>query len=214
MTNPMAILKRLRKIVPNAELYRRFLVVGNSKDYILRGFIFEKTISKGEYFAWAVIMPMYRSFGGVMLSYSSRLASGDRIMLSDQNTDAVVGQLLSHIYSVKWLERFHSFSNPWNLIRQMTLNSYFTEWNQHWKLVDFAILSFLSGDLDRCAAAARRAAEIPSIYEWQDKFIVDAKYIQAALERDQDELRQWINKMHDESRTSLLYSPNKLPGSE
>lgn len=205
MNKPLSVLKVLERQISDAKLYKDFLVIGNSQDYVLRGVIFERTLVKGEYYVWAVIMPMYMNLGGVTLSYSSRLADSRVFSLKDHSVDMIADQVLGCLKREQWLDKFQRISTPRELLDQIKTRLIIPRASQRTVLIEIAILSFLSGDLAGCATAARDCVELPALYDWEDRFIADARYILTALERDHDELRRWIDTLHQQSRAALLY---------
>ena len=93
MSITIRILKRLQKSLPGTRLCKDVLVL-TPTERIVRGFTFERTIEKGRYYFWRVVMPLYSPTDFLHLTYSNRISDGKMFYLSPENIDEVTSQIL------------------------------------------------------------------------------------------------------------------------
>jgi hypothetical protein len=65
-------LQLIQRRLKGTQLCKDVLVVLPT-EHILRGFLFERTLSKDMYYLWRAITPLYKPANPVFLTYSKRL---------------------------------------------------------------------------------------------------------------------------------------------
>jgi hypothetical protein len=96
MTMSGKALKLLQKSFSDLHLCRDLLVVSPT-EHIIRCFTFERTPYKGLFYFWRVVLPLYTPWPVVRLGYSTRLAKGDYIDLSDSELEPSIQRLVEII---------------------------------------------------------------------------------------------------------------------
>jgi hypothetical protein len=89
MSVTQKVLQKLQKALPETRLCKDVLVI-TPMDRILRGFMFERTIEKGRYYFWYVVIPLYSPLDFFALNSSKRFRD---FVLTAANCDDVTSQI-------------------------------------------------------------------------------------------------------------------------
>lgn len=86
MSVPRKVLRYVQRSLGGTRLCKDLLVVAPT-EHILRGFGFERTTEKGMYYLWQVVMPLYIPASMLILDYSDRLSSGEKLLLTKEGLE-------------------------------------------------------------------------------------------------------------------------------
>jgi hypothetical protein len=87
MSIPRTVLRDIQHALSGTQLCRDVLVI-TPTEHILRGFLFERTLEKGIYYLWRVVMPLYRPANAVVLNYGLRIPYGEKMSLTPGGVEA------------------------------------------------------------------------------------------------------------------------------
>src|SRR3984893_19472012 len=87
-------LQLIQRRLKGTQLCKNVLVVLPT-EHILRGFMFERTLSKDMYYLWRVITPLYMPANPVFLDYRKRLSKSRYFRLTRETLDSNSVQIAS-----------------------------------------------------------------------------------------------------------------------
>lgn len=137
------ILKRVQQSLPEMRLCKDVLVLAPT-EHILRGFAFERTIEKGRYYFWRVVMPLYNPTDFIYLNYSDKIPIGGEIFwLSPETVDQVADEVLN-IVEDGHLSYLRNILHPKDFLGVKTGHSSFSS------SMDRALTHYMLGDVGQC----------------------------------------------------------------
>jgi hypothetical protein len=182
-------LQLIQRRLKGTQLCKNVLVVLPT-EHILRGFMFERTLSKDMYYLWRVITPLYMPANPVFLDYSKRLSKSRYFRLTRETLDETAEHIAS-IMSPGHLSYLRRVRGPKEFLKHVGWMAGNTMLNFR---VDLALTHYLLGDVDQCIkilerlplenlAAPIRAHIVPFFTELQTSPADAASRLQA-WERD------------------------------
>jgi hypothetical protein len=142
-------LQLIQRRLKGTQLCRDVLVVLPT-EHILRGFLFERTLSKDMYYLWRVITPLYKPANPVFLTYSKRLSKSRYFRLTRETLDETAEHIAS-IMSPGHLGYLRRVRGPKEFLKHvgwMAGNANFR--------VDLALTHYLLGNVDQCIKILER----------------------------------------------------------
>ena len=94
MSIKLKTLRLIQRRLKGTQLCKDVLVVLPT-EHILRGFLFERTLSKDMYYLWRVITPLYKPANPVFLTYSKRLSKSRYFPLTREALDETADHIAS-----------------------------------------------------------------------------------------------------------------------
>jgi hypothetical protein len=182
-------LQLIQRRLKGTQLCKNVLVVLPT-EHILRGFMFERTLSKDMYYLWRVITPLYMPANPVFLDYSKRLSKSRYFRLTRETLDETAEHIAS-IMSPGHLSYLRRVRGPKEFLKHVGWMAGNTMLNFR---VDLALTHYLLGNVDQCIkilerlplenlAAPIRAHIVPFFTELQTSPADAASRLQA-WERD------------------------------
>src|SRR5258708_18855886 len=145
----MSIKRRTRELrersLKGRKLCKDVLVVLPT-EHILRGFAFERTLSKDMYYLWRVITPLYKPANPVFLTYSKRISKGGYLRLTREGLDETAERIAS-IMSPGHLSYLRRVRGPKEVLKHVGWMAGNTMLNFR---VDLALTHYLLGNVDQC----------------------------------------------------------------
>jgi hypothetical protein len=142
-------LQLIQRRLKGTQLCKDVLVVLPT-EHILRGFLFERTLSKDMYYLWRVITPLYKPANPVFLTYSKRLSKSRYFRLTRETLDETAEHIAS-IMSPGHLGYLRRVRGPKEFLKHvgwMAGNANFR--------VDLALTHYLLGNVDQCIKILER----------------------------------------------------------
>jgi hypothetical protein len=182
-------LQLIQRRLKGTQLCKNVLVVLPT-EHILRGFMFERTLSKDMYYLWRVITPLYMPANPVFLDYSKRLSKSRYFRLTRGTLDETAEHIAS-VMSPGHLSYLRRVRGPKEFLKHVGWMAGNTMLNFR---VDLALTHYLLGNVDQCIkilerlplenlAAPIRAHIVPFFTELQTSPADAASRLQA-WERD------------------------------
>ena len=138
-------LQLIQRRLKGTQLCKDVLVVLPT-EHILRGFLFERTLSKDMYYLWRVITPLYKPANPVFLTYSKRLSKSRYFPLTREALDETADHIAS-IMSPGHLSYLRRVRGPKEFLKHVGWMAGNTMLNFR---VDLALTHYLLGNVDQC----------------------------------------------------------------
>jgi hypothetical protein len=138
-------LQLIQRRLKGTQLCKDVLVVLPT-EHILRGFAFERTLSKDMYYLWRVIAPLYIPANPIFLAYSKRLSKGEYFQLTREGLDEIAERIAS-IMSPGHLSYLRRVRGPKEFLKHVAWMAGNTMLNFR---VDLALTHYLLGNVDQC----------------------------------------------------------------
>ena len=138
-------LQLIQRRLKGTQLCKDVLVVLPTQ-HILRGFLFERTLSKDMYYLWRVVTPLYKPANPVFLTYSKRLSKGGYLRLTREALDETAERIAS-IMSPGHLSYLRRVRGPKEFLKHVGWMAGNTMLNFR---VDLALTHYLLGNVDQC----------------------------------------------------------------
>jgi hypothetical protein len=115
-------------------------------EHVLRGFVFERTLKKGMYYLWRVVMPLYPPTHTIILDYSKRISKGEYLRLNRRELNQAAERITAIISPghLSYLRRLRGPKEFLKHVRRMAGNTML-----NFK-VDLALTHYMAGDADQC----------------------------------------------------------------
>ena len=143
-------LQLIQRRLKGTQLCKDVLVVLPT-EHILRGFMFERTLSKDMYYLWRVITPLYKPANPVFLTYSDRISKG-YLRLTREALDETAERIAS-IMSPGHLSYLRRVRGPKEFLKHVGWMAGNTMLNFR---VDLALTHYLLGNIDECVTILER----------------------------------------------------------
>jgi hypothetical protein len=143
-------LQLIQRRLKGTQLCKNVLVVLPT-EHILRGFLFERTLSKDMYYLWRVITPLYKPANPVFLTYSDRISKG-YLRLTREGLDETAERIAS-IMSPGHLSYLRRVRGPKEFLKHVGWMAGNTMLNFR---VDLALTHYLLGNVDQCIKILER----------------------------------------------------------
>ena len=137
-------LQLIQRRLKGTQLCKDVLVVLPT-EHILRGFLFERTLSKDMHYLWRVITPLYKPANPVFLTYSERISKG-YLRLTREALDETAERIAS-IMSPGHLSYLRRVRGPKEFLKHVGWMAGNTMLNFR---VDLALTHYLLGNVDQC----------------------------------------------------------------
>jgi len=144
-------LQLIQRRLKGTQLCKDVLVVLPT-EHILRGFLFERTLSKDMYYLWRVITPLYRPANPVFLTYSKRISKSRYFQLTREALDETAEHIAS-IMSPGHLSYLRRVRGPKEFLKHVGWMAGNTMLNFR---VDLALTHYLLGNVDQCIKILER----------------------------------------------------------
>lgn len=142
-------LQLIQRRLKGTQLCKDVLVVLPT-EHILRGFLFERTLSKDMYYLWRVITPLYKPANPVFLTYSKRLSKSRYFRLTRETLDETAEHIAS-IMSPGHLSYLRRVRGPKEFLKHVGWMAGNTSFR-----VDLALTHYLLGNVDQCIKILER----------------------------------------------------------
>jgi hypothetical protein len=142
-------LQLIQRRLKGTQLCKDVLVVLPT-EHILRGFLFERTLSKDMYYLWRVITPLYKPANPVFLTYSKRLSKSRYFRLTRETLDETAEHIAS-IMSPGHLGYLRRVRGPKEFLKHVGWMAGNTSFR-----VDLALTHYLLGNVDQCIKILER----------------------------------------------------------
>ena len=143
-------LQLIQRRLKGTQLCKDVLVVLPT-EHILRGFLFERTLSKDMYYLWRVITPLYMPANPLFLDYSDRISKG-YLRLTREAVDETAEHIAS-IMSPGHLSYLRRVRGPKEFLKHVGWMAGNTMLNFR---VDLALTHYLLGNVDQCIRILER----------------------------------------------------------
>jgi hypothetical protein len=143
-------LQLIQRRLKGTQLCKDVLVVLPT-EHILRGFAFERTLSKDMYYLWRVITPLYMPANLLFLDYSDRISKG-YLRLTREALDETAERIAS-IMSPGHLSYLRRVRGPKEFLKHVGWMAGNTMLNFR---VDLALTHYLLGNVDQCIKILER----------------------------------------------------------
>ena len=143
-------LQLIQRRLKGTQLCKDVLVV-LATEHILRGFAFERTLSKDMYYLWRVITPLYMPANRLFLDYSKRISKG-YLRLTREGLDETAERVAS-IMSPGHLSYLRRVRGPKEFLKHVGWMAGNTMLNFR---VDLALTHYLLGNVDQCIKILER----------------------------------------------------------
>jgi hypothetical protein len=143
-------LQLIQRRLKGTQLCKDVLVVLPT-EHILRGFAFERTLSKDMYYLWRVITPLYMPANPLFLDYSDRISKG-YLRLTREGLDETAERIAS-IMSPGHLSYLRRVRGPKEFLKHVGWMAGNTMLNFR---VDLALTHYLLGNVDQCIKILER----------------------------------------------------------
>ena len=142
-------LQLIQRRLKGTQLCKDVLVVLPT-EHILRGFAFERTLSKDMYYLWRVITPLYMPANLLFLDYSKRISKGGYLRLTREGLDETAERIAS-IMSPGHLSNLRRVRGPKEFLKHVGWMAGNTNFR-----VDLALTHYLLGNVDQCIKILER----------------------------------------------------------
>ena len=143
-------LQLIQRRLKGTQLCKDVLVVLPT-EHILRGFAFERTLSKDMYYLWRVITPLYMPANPLFLDYSDRISKG-YLRLTREGLNETAERIAS-IMSPGHLSYLRRVRGPKEFLKHVGWMAGNTMLNFR---VDLALTHYLLGNVDQCIKILER----------------------------------------------------------
>ena len=143
-------LQLIQRRLKGTQLCKDVLVVLPT-EHILRGFLFERTLSKDMYYLWRVITPLYMPANLLFLDYSDRISKG-YLRLTREGLNETAERIAS-IMSPGHLSYLRRVRGPKEFLKHVGWMAGNTGLNFR---VDLALTHYLLGNVDQCIKILER----------------------------------------------------------
>jgi hypothetical protein len=143
-------LQLIQRRLKGTQLCKDVLVVLPT-EHILRGFAFERTLSKDMYYLWRVITPLYMPANPLFLDYSDRISKG-YLRLTREGLNETAERIAS-IMSPGHLSYLRRVRGPKEFLKHVGWMAGNTGLNFR---VDLALTHYLLGNVDQCIKILER----------------------------------------------------------
>jgi hypothetical protein len=122
------------------------MLVLTPTEHILRGFLFERTVERGSYYFWRVVMPLYRPANAIFLNYSLRIPNGEKLRISRQELEVVSDRILEIVRDGN-LRYIHELQRPKDFLEHISgmVGSTPTTFR-----LDLALTHYMLGNVRQC----------------------------------------------------------------
>ena len=151
MSIKLKTLRLIQRRLKGTQLCKDVLVVLPT-EHILRGFLFERTLSKDMYYLWRVITPLYMPANPIFLDYSKRLPKSRYFPLTRETLDETAAHIAS-IMSPGHLSYLRRVRGPKEFLKHVGWMAGNTMLNFR---VDLALTHYLLGNVDQCIKILER----------------------------------------------------------
>ena len=151
MSIKLKTLQLIQRRLKGTQLCKDVLVVLPT-EHILRGFLFERTLSKDMYYLWRVITPLYKPANPVFLTYSKRISKSRYFRLTREGLDETAEHIAS-IMSPGHLSYLRRVRGPKEFLKHVGWMAGNTTLNFR---VDLALTHYLLGNVDQCIKILER----------------------------------------------------------
>ena len=151
MSIKLKTLRLIQRRLKGTQLCKDVLVVLPT-EHILRGFLFDRTLSKDMYYLWRVITPLYKPANPVFLTYSKRISKGGYLRLTREGLDETAERIAS-IMSPGHLSYLRRVRGPKEFLKHVGWMAGNTMLNFR---VDLALTHYLLGNVDQCIKILER----------------------------------------------------------
>ena len=151
MSIKLKTLRLIQRRLKGTQLCKDVLVVLPT-EHILRGFLFERTLSKDMYYLWRVITPLYMPANLLFLDYSKRISKGGYLRLTREGLDETAERIAS-IMSPGHLSYLRRVRGPKEFLKHVGWMAGNTTLNFR---VDLALTHYLLGNVDQCIKILER----------------------------------------------------------
>ena len=151
MSIKLKTLRLIQRRLKGTQLCKDVLVVLPT-EHILRGFLFERTLSKDMYYLWRVITPLYKPANPVFLTYSKRMSKSRYFRLTQEGLDETAERIAS-IMSPGHLSYLRRVRGPKEFLKHVGWMAGNTMLNFR---VDLALTHYLLGNVDQCIKILER----------------------------------------------------------
>jgi len=150
MSIKLKTLRLIQRRLKGTQLCKDVLVVLPT-EHILRGFAFERTLSKDMYYLWRVITPLYMPANLLFLDYSDRISKG-YLRLTREGLNETAERIAS-IMSPGHLSYLRRVRGPKEFLKHVGWMAGNTMLNFR---VDLALTHYLLGNVDQCIKILER----------------------------------------------------------
>jgi hypothetical protein len=151
MSIKLKTLRLIQRRLKGTQLCKDVLVVIPT-EHILRGFLFDRTLSKDMYYLWRVITPLYMPANPIFLDYSKRMSKGRYFRLTRETLDETAEHVAS-IMSPGHLSYLRRVRGPKEFLKHVGWMAGNTGLNFR---VDLALTHYLLGNVDQCIKILER----------------------------------------------------------
>jgi hypothetical protein len=151
MSIKLKTLRLIQRRLKGTQLCKDVLVVLPT-EHILRGFLFDRTLSKDMYYLWRVITPLYTPANRLYLEYSKRLSKSEYFRLTREGLDETAERIVS-IMSPGHLSYLRRVRGPKEFLKHVGWMAGNTMLNFR---VDLALTHYMLGNVDRCIKILER----------------------------------------------------------
>src|SRR5882757_6168300 len=151
MRTKLKTLRLIQRRLKGTQLCKDVLVVLPT-EHILRGFLFERTLSKDMYYLWRVITPLYMPANPIFLDYSKRLPKSRYFPLTRETLDETAAHIAS-IMSPGHLSYLRRVRGPKEFLKHVGWMAGNTMLDFR---VDLALTHYLLGTVDQCIEILER----------------------------------------------------------
>src|ERR1700730_17523453 len=144
-------LQLIQRRLKGTQLCKNVLVVLPT-EHILRGFMFERTLSKDMYYLWRGITPLYMPANPLFLDYSKRLSKRRAFRLTRETLDETAEHIAS-IMSPGHLSYLRRVRGPKEFLKHVGWMAGNTMLNFR---VDLALTHYLLGNIGQCIKILER----------------------------------------------------------
>jgi hypothetical protein len=183
-----------------------FLPTGN----ILKGFGIDRSQSKGRFYVWRVITPLYRPADHLIFDYSIRICDGKAFESANRSLEEVGGQVLSAIIDRRHHEYLSNIRTEADFL-EIIEKSQASRSNNIKRLADLAVTNYKLGQALKCRELLEIAVALPCHWGWQSEMRLD---LFEALQQYDTKREVWetlIRRWEGKTRTALA-DRCKIPG--
>ena len=156
-------LKLLQKSVPALKKGNDVLFVPRV-EHILRGFALEVDFrTKGAFYLWRVVMPLYRPPAFLILNYSDRLLGGEKVSVLDADLDRAVERVAQVISGE--LDYLNHFRTPQDFLQRIDWKNLPATPNYR---LDLALTNYMAGNVSACLQTLEQVASAKLSPRWAD----------------------------------------------
>jgi hypothetical protein len=156
-------LKLLHKSLPALKKGNDVLFVP-PVEHVLRGFALEADFeTKGAFYLWRVVMPLYRPPAFLILNYSDRLLGGEKVSVLDADLDRTV-ERVARVISGE-LDYLNRFRTPQDFLQKVDWNSLPATPNYR---LDMALTHYMVRNISACLQNLEQLASAKFSPRWAE----------------------------------------------